>query len=216
MVQSVKLTAMTYPPVSAAASSATTYTTIPISAADVLSRSLYNLTATFSLLRPWPELIASAAFDRPDSFSSALSRLHFNFRYFLINYLIIVSAFGALSLIGSPFALLLFAFVFALWLLLYFFREDPLVLRGYQVNDRLIILGLVVASILTIWITGALWTLVLGVSIGIFICGVHGVLRNSDGLSVDEQDAESTTLIGSISGPRYGAIPVSDRNVFTS
>ncbi|WCJ32526.1 prenylated RAB acceptor 1.G2 [Euphorbia peplus] len=203
---------MTYPPISAAASA--TYTTIPISAADVISRSIQNLTATVSLLRPWPELIASAAFDRPDSFSSAVSRLQFNFRYFLINYLIIVAAAGAFSLIGSP-AALLFASVFALWLLLYFFREDPLILWDYQVNDHMIILGLAIVSILTFWITGAAWTLVLGVCIGILICGVHGVLRNSDGLSADEEHAASTALIGSVSAPRYGAVPVSDRNVFT-
>uniref|UniRef100_A0A2C9WJ51 PRA1 family protein n=1 Tax=Manihot esculenta TaxID=3983 RepID=A0A2C9WJ51_MANES len=121
---------------------ATTYTTILISPADVISRSLQNLNATVSRLRPWPELIASGTFNRPDSFASGLSRLRINLRYFHINYAIVVSICGALALIGSPFALILFSFIFALWLLLYFFREDPLVLWGYQLSDRLVFIEL--------------------------------------------------------------------------
>ncbi|KAJ6753266.1 PRA1 FAMILY PROTEIN G2 [Salix purpurea] len=112
--------------------STTTYTTIPISAGDVISRSLQNFTSSFSILRPWPELFTSGSFTRPDSFATALTQLRANFHYFRVNYLIIISACGALSLIGSPVSLLIFASVLSLWLLLYFFREDPLVLWGLR------------------------------------------------------------------------------------
>ncbi|KAJ9187135.1 hypothetical protein P3X46_002627 [Hevea brasiliensis] len=193
----------------------TIYTTIPISPADVISRSLHNLTAFVSRLRPWPELIASGTFNRPDSFASGLSRLRINLRYFRINYAIVVSVSGALSLTGSPYALILFALVFALWLLIYFFREDPLVFWGYQVSDRLVLVGLVLVSILAIWLSGGFWSLVLGIVIGILICGVHAVLKNADGLFLDEREAASRSLISSASGAGYGAVPVSDRVEFT-
>ncbi|KDP36310.1 hypothetical protein JCGZ_09525 [Jatropha curcas] len=203
----------------AAASAATTYTTIPISPADVISRSLQNFTATVSRLRPWPELIASGAFNRPDSFATALTRLRINSLYFRINYAIIVSACGALSLIGSPISLILFAFIFALWLLLHFFREDPLVLWGYQASDRLVFIGLLLVSLLAIWLSGGFWSLVLGVAIGVLICGAQASLRNSDGLFLDEQEAAFRPLIGSVSGSGsgYGAVSgsVPDRREFT-
>ncbi|KAG8661474.1 PRA1 family protein G2 [Manihot esculenta] len=194
---------------------ATTYTTILISPADVISRSLQNLNATVSRLRPWPELIASGTFNRPDSFASGLSRLRINLRYFHINYAIVVSICGALALIGSPFALILFSFIFALWLLLYFFREDPLVLWGYQLSDRLVFIGLLLISLLAIWLSGGFWSLVLGFAIGVLICVVHAVLKNSDGLFPDEQEAPSRSLIGSDFGTRYGTLPASDRGEFT-
>ena len=111
-------------------STSATYTTIPISASDVISRSLHNLTATLSLhLRPWPQLFGSGSrsFSRPQSF---LSRAPANLRYFRANYSVVVAATSALSLIGSPLSLLLCCVVFALWLPLFFFREDPLVLWG--------------------------------------------------------------------------------------
>ncbi|EEF30610.1 PRA1 family protein G2 [Ricinus communis] len=185
----------------------TTYTSIPISSTDVLSRSLHNLTTAISTHRPWPELIASGLFTRPDSLSSALTRLHIHFRYFRINYAIIVSLCGAVSLIGSPVALILFAFIFALWLLIYFFREDPLVLFGYQVSDRMVLIGLVVVSVLGIFSSGAFWSLVLGIVIGVLACGFHAILRNTDGLFLGDQEEASGSLIGSGSGPlRYGAV----------
>ncbi|CAK7323901.1 unnamed protein product [Dovyalis caffra] len=193
---------MTQPP-----PSTTTYTTIPISAGDVISRSLQNFTSSFSLLRPWPELFTSGSFTRPDSFSTALIRLRANFHHFICNYSIIISACGALSLIGSPISLLMFALVLSLWLLLYFFREDPLVLWGYDLNDRLVLIGLVLVSVLGVWLSGSAWNLVWGVLIGFLVCGVHAVLRNSDGLLVPGEEA---ALIGSghVSGS-YGAVSVS-------
>ncbi|KAJ6753267.1 PRA1 FAMILY PROTEIN G2 [Salix purpurea] len=161
--------------------STTTYTTIPISAGDVISRSLQNFTSSFSILRPWPELFTSGSFTRPDSFATALTQLRANFHYFRVNYLIIISACGALSLIGSPVSLLIFASVLSLWLLLYFFREDPLVESD--------------------------WNLVWGVLIGFLVCAAHAFLRNSDGLLVANEEA---ALVGSgyVSGS-YGALSAS-------
>ncbi|KAJ6951015.1 PRA1 family protein G2 [Populus alba x Populus x berolinensis] len=185
-------------------STTTTYTTIPISAGDVISRSLQNFTSSFSILRPWPELFTSGSFTRPDSFATALTRLRAKFHHFRFNYSIIIYACGALSLIGSPFSLIIFSSVLSLWLLLYFFREDPLVLWGYDVSDRLVLIGLVLVSVLGVWLSGAAWNLVWGVLIGFLVCAIHAVLRNSDGLLVPGEEA---ALVGSgyVSGS-YGAL----------
>ncbi|KAF2325673.1 hypothetical protein GH714_032512 [Hevea brasiliensis] len=46
-----------------------------------------------------------------------------------------------------------------------------------------------------------------GIVIGILICGVHAVLKNADGLFLDEREAASRSLISSASGAGYGAVP---------
>ncbi|KAL4311904.1 hypothetical protein GQ457_01G050030 [Hibiscus cannabinus] len=177
-------------------STSATYTTIPISPSDVISRSLHNLSATLSRhLRPWPQLLGSGSqsFSRPSN--SFLSRASANSRYFRANYAVVIAATSALSLIGSPLSLLLCSAVFALWLLLYFFREDPLVLWGHCVSDRFVLLSLAFLSLLAVWVCGVFQTLALGLGIGVLICGAHALLRNSDGLFIDEDDAVSTGLV---------------------
>ncbi|RWR95749.1 PRA1 family protein G2 isoform X1 [Cinnamomum micranthum f. kanehirae] len=181
-----------------------TYTTIPISASDVISRSFQNLSSSFSLLRPLSDLFPSAGFDRPDSLSSAKARLFTNLSYFRVNYALLLLTCALFSLLfHSPLSLLLISALFLLWLLLFFFREDPLILWGCHVADSWLLGGLVVVSILSVWGLGVFWNLVIGVGIGVLAVVAHGVFRNGDGLFLGEEEAASKGLIA--------ARPVSDR-----
>ncbi|XP_073156737.1 PRA1 family protein G2-like [Henckelia pumila] len=196
------------PATPASAEPPASYTTIPISGGAVISRSTQNLSGCLSRARPWPEFLATTAvIDLPHSFSAAIHRLRRNSSYFSINYAIIVTACGAVSLIGTPIALILVGFVFFLWLILHFFREDPLLIWGYHVNDWAVILGLVLVSIAALWITGPLNSLSIGIGVGLLIFVIHGVLRNPEGLFLDENDAVSDGLVSSQStafSPRNG------------
>ncbi|KAK4484723.1 hypothetical protein RD792_007315 [Penstemon davidsonii] len=177
-------------------SSDATYTTIPISATDVILRSMQNLSVSISRRRPWPEFLATtASLNFPNSLSAATLRFRINSSYFSVNYAIIVTACAAASLIGSPIALIVFGFVFFLWLILHFFREDPLLLWGRHVSDWAVILGLVLVTIAAFWITGPLNSLSIGISVGLLVSVIHGVLRNPEGLFLDENDAVSNGLI---------------------
>ncbi|XP_076957734.1 PRA1 family protein G2-like [Bidens hawaiensis] len=171
----------------------TTYTTIPISGTDVIFRSFQNLSSFLSLLRPWPEFIAS--FDRPDSLHHAATRLRLNSKYFSVNYALIVTACSAVSLIGDPRALLIFGSVLMLWLALYFFREDPMVVWGYHVHDHLVTVVLVLITGIAVWNLGFVGNLAIGMVAGVLVAGVHGVFRNPRGIYLDEVDAESEGLI---------------------
>ncbi|KAE8667051.1 Tir-nbs resistance protein [Hibiscus syriacus] len=177
-------------------STSATYTTIPISHSNVISRSLHNLSTTLSRhLRPWPQLLGSGSqsFSRPPN--SFLAHASANSRYFRANYAIVIAATSALSLIGFPLSLFFCSGVFALWLLLYFFREDPLVLWGHCVSDRFVLLSLAFLSVLAVWVCDLFENLALGLVIGVLICGAHALLRNSDGLYIDEDAAVSTGLV---------------------
>ncbi|KAL7593524.1 PRA1 family protein G2 [Lactuca sativa] len=175
---------------------ATTYTTIPISGTDVIFRSFQNLSSFLSLHRPWSEFISGAdSFDRPASLTLTGTRLGVNSKYFGVNYGIIITICAAVSLIGDPTTLLVFASVFTLWLVLYFFREDPMVVWGHHVHDHLVTAALVLVTGVSIWIRGFVTSLLIGIAVGILFSVVHGVFRNPQGIYLDEQDAASDGLI---------------------
>ncbi|CAN4103851.1 unnamed protein product [Withania somnifera] len=185
-------------PATTTTAAAATYTTIPISGSNVINRSIQNLYTFLSRSRPWPEFLAGAnAVDIPTSVSNATIRVRQNFKYFSVNYAIIISACAAGSLIGSPLMLLFAGLIFAAWLILLFFREDPMVVLGQQVSDLVVISGLVTISAIAVWFTGILNNLMIGIAIGILVSVIHGSLRNPEGLFVDEDDAVSSGLISS-------------------
>ncbi|XP_059662313.1 PRA1 family protein G2-like [Cornus florida] len=212
-VNSVKDATMQLPPTtkSAVAATTSTYTTIPISGADVISRSVQNLSNFISRRRPWPEFIASGVFDRPDSISGAGTRFRKNSNYFGVNYGIVISTCAAVFLIGNPIALIIFALVFALWLILYFFREDPMIVLGHHVSDRIVMVGLVVGSLVAVWFTGTVNILLVGIGSGLLIAVLHGVFRNPEGLFLDEDDAVSNGLIRSRPGTDSHRVDFSDQ-----
>ncbi|KAI3510159.1 hypothetical protein L1887_25690 [Cichorium endivia] len=177
-------------------SPAATYTTIPISGTDVIFRSFQNLSSFLSLRRPCQEFVFGAgSFDMPDSLNLTATRLGVNSKYFGVNYGIIITACAAVSLIGDPTILVVFASVFTLWLVLYFFREDPMVVWGHHVHDHLVTAALVLITGVSIWIIGFVTNLMIGIAVGVLISIVHGVFRNPQGIYLDENDAASDGLI---------------------
>ncbi|KAK1440157.1 hypothetical protein QVD17_05982 [Tagetes erecta] len=178
----------------------TTYTTIPISGTDVIFRSFQNLSSFLSLRRPWPEFISNTgSFDRPDSLNLAGTRIRVNSKYFGVNYGIITTACAAVSLIGDPTTLLTFALVFIMWLVLYFFREDPMVVCGHHVHDHFVTVCLVFITGIAIWYLGFVSNVVIGVMVGVLLSVVHAVFRNPQGVYFDEIDAEYEGLVSSTS-----------------
>ena len=176
-------------------SGSTTYTSIPISPTDVISRSFHNLSTAASSHRPWPEFVASSALDRPNSLSDALHRIQRNAKRFRVNYAILVCGCVVISLIGTPISLVVASTVVALWLLLYFFREDPLVLLGHQVGDRALLLALLLLSIAVLCLTNIRWNMIMAAAVGIALCGVHALVMNPEGFFLDEDEAASANLV---------------------
>ncbi|XVF80800.1 hypothetical protein PTKIN_Ptkin15bG0104600 [Pterospermum kingtungense] len=85
--------------------------------------------------------------------------------------------------------------IFTLWLILFFFREDPHMLWHYWVNYRLVLFS----CLSSLWwlfryaVSSKIWPQKLG--IGIFICEVHTFIRNFDGLFLYGNNIVSTGLI---------------------
>ncbi|KAH6806824.1 prenylated RAB acceptor 1.B4 [Perilla frutescens var. frutescens] len=143
--------------------------------------------------RPWLELADRSAFSKPESLSEATLRLRKNYNYFRTNYLTIITAVLAISLLTNPFSLILLSGLLAGWLFLYVFRQStdpPIVLFGRQFSDRESLLFLIVSTVVVIFLTSVGSVLVSALMIGVAIVSLHGAFRSPEDLFLDEQEPQ--------------------------
>ncbi|KAK6164800.1 hypothetical protein DH2020_001664 [Rehmannia glutinosa] len=148
--------------------------------------------------RPWPELLDRSAFSKPESVSEATVRIRKNYNYFRINYLTVITAVLAISLLTNPLSLILLAALLAAWLFLYLFRQSsdpPVTFFGRQFSDRETLLFLIVSTVVVIFLTSVGSVLVSALMVGVAIVCVHGAFRAPEDLFLDEQETQ-----GGVSG----------------
>lgn len=143
--------------------------------------------------RPWPELLDRSAFSKPDSLSDATLRIRKNCNYFRVNYLTVITAVLAVSLLTNPFSLIILSGLLAAWLFLYIFRQasdPPLTIFGRQFSDRETLFFLIVSTVIVIFLTSVGSVLVSALMVGVAIVCVHGALRMPEDLFLDEQEPQ--------------------------
>ncbi|CAA0835871.1 PRA1 family protein B4 [Striga hermonthica] len=143
--------------------------------------------------RPWTELLDRSAFSKPESVSDATLRLRKNYTYFRTNYLVIITAVLAVSLLTNPFSLVLLAGLLASWLFLYVFRQSsdpPINLFGRQFSDRETLLFLIFSTVVVIFLTSVGSVLVSALMVGVGIVCLHGAFRAPEDLFLDEQEQQ--------------------------
>ncbi|GLU05634.1 hypothetical protein SLE2022_227240 [Rubroshorea leprosula] len=101
----------------------------------------------------------------------------------------------ALSLFTASFSLALLFIIITLWILLYLFRKDPLVLWGHSISDQWVLFCLVGISVLAVWVCGMVENLVVGFGVGCLVCGFHVVFKKLDGLYLEEDDVVCYGLV---------------------
>ncbi|KAL3623211.1 hypothetical protein CASFOL_032027 [Castilleja foliolosa] len=143
--------------------------------------------------RPWPEVVDRSAFSKPESVSEATLRLRKNYTYFRTNYLVVITAILAISLLTNPFSLILLAGLLASWLFLYVFRQSsdpPINLLGRQFSDRETLLFLIVSSVVVLFLTSVGSVLVSALMVGAGVVSLHGAFRAPEDLFLDEQEQQ--------------------------
>ncbi|MCD7471390.1 hypothetical protein HAX54_011798 [Datura stramonium] len=141
-------------------------------------------------VRPWPLFIDTAALSLPISFSDATYRINKNLRYFVGNYAIIILSILLISLIFRPVSLVLFLIIFAGWIYLYFSRNEPLELFGFDVDDKFV-LGFLTLVTFVALLVAKIWTnIIISIGVGIVILCVHGALRAPE----DQEDSPYVAL----------------------
>ncbi|KAJ8434445.1 hypothetical protein Cgig2_025415 [Carnegiea gigantea] len=172
-----------------------------------LSRLTTSIRHGFAQRRPWYELVDRSAFARPDNLTEAATRIRKNAAYFRVNYLTLLAAVLAFSLVSHPFSLLLLLSLLAAWCFLYLFRpsDQPLVILGRTFSDRETLGILVVSTIVLIFLTTVGSLLISASLVGVAIVCVHGAFRIPEDLFLDDQEPGSAGFLSFLGGAASSA-----------
>ncbi|EXB46342.1 hypothetical protein L484_009490 [Morus notabilis] len=158
--------------------------------------------------RPWSELFDRSAFAKPESFSDATLRVRKNYSYFRVNYMAIVAAILAVSLLTNPISLLVLLGLLSAWLFLYLFRpsDQPLVIFGRTFSDTQTLWGLIGLSIFVVFLTSVGSVIISALMLGFAAVFAHGAFRVPEDLFLDEQEnSASTGFLSFLSGAASNA-----------
>ncbi|CAM8954296.1 unnamed protein product [Rhodiola kirilowii] len=129
----------------------TDYGTIPTSSVsdtatktnlEFVSRAKERIRSGLGTRRPWKVFLNFHELDLSLNFSGAFKRIKSNLSYFRMNYAIIVLMILFLSLLWHPISLMVLVAMLAVWLFLYFLRDDPLVVFRRTIDDRVVLVVL--------------------------------------------------------------------------
>lgn len=172
----------------------TTYGTIPTASSpgastnlEYISRAKERIKDGLGTRRPWKLMFNFRSFNFPANFAEAVTRVKTNTAYFRMNYAIIVLIIVFLSLLWHPISLIVFIIMMAAWLFLYFLRDEPLVVIGRTIDDRVVLIVLSVLTLVFLLLTHVTLNVLVSVLIGGVVVVVHGVIRKTDDLFLDEE-----------------------------
>ncbi|KDP40277.1 hypothetical protein JCGZ_02275 [Jatropha curcas] len=156
-------------------------------------------------LRPWSVFLDLTSLNLPSSIPDATTRITQNLTHFRSNYSLIILIVLFLSLFYHPLSLIAFLITFIAWVFLYFSRNEPLIIFGYQVNDLVVLVLLFVATILVLIWSGVWLNLLVAVVIGVVLVVLHAVLRSTDDLVADDiETSPYVNLLSDDDSPRGG------------
>ncbi|WCJ39559.1 PRA1 (Prenylated rab acceptor) family protein [Euphorbia peplus] len=173
----------------------TQYGTIPTSSSpesgsssiEFITRAKERIKEGLGTRRPWKVMFNFRSLSLPRKLPDAVARLRANIAYFRMNYAIIVLMIVFLSLLWHPISMIVFIAMMAAWLFLYFLRDDALVIYGRLIDDRVVLVVLGVLTIVFLLLTQVTLNVVVSVVIGVVLVAVHGVVRKTDDLFLDEE-----------------------------
>jgi PRA1 family protein 1 len=178
---------------------------LPTSSAPTtfFSRARAQTNAFASTLRPWRELLDLSAFARPSSYVDAKARARRNLAHFRSNYALITLIILFVGLIYHPISMIVFLLIFTLWLFLYFGNENPIVVFGREIDDRVVLGFLSLITILSLVFTSVGLNVLVCLVISAFIIGVHASLRVSDDAYLDESEAAQGGLFSVVASHEF-------------
>ncbi|XP_047342729.1 PRA1 family protein F2-like [Impatiens glandulifera] len=146
--------------------------------------------------RAWKEIFDYSSINFPRNPNDAIQRIKTNISYFRKNYIDIMFLIIVLSLISNPISLAVLSVLITGWDILYFSRDEPLVVLNRRIEDWCVLLFLGSLTILMLFLSDATENVLISLPIGLVLVLIHGSVRNTDNLCVDqEKDAGSAPLM---------------------
>ncbi|OMO67317.1 Prenylated rab acceptor PRA1 [Corchorus capsularis] len=195
----------------------TTYGTIPAElppSSNFIYRAREQIREGLGTRRPWKEMVKIEAINLPANLNISIERVRKNAAFFRVNYVIIVLFLLFLTLLWHPVSLIVFIILMAAWLFLYFLRDDPVSLDGIVVDDRIVMMGLLLMTVAMLFLTDVSYNIIVGLSLGLVVILVHGLFRSTDDLFfVEDKEANRSPVL--MRGPEETA-PLPLKNAASS
>lgn len=160
---------------------------------ESISRAKQHIKDGLATRRPWRVIFDVHSMGLPPNVSDAFTRTKTNLAYFRSNYAIVVLNVIFFSLIWHPTSLIVFAGLVFLWIFLYFLRDEPLKVFRFQIDDRAVLIGLSVITIVLLLLTNATFNIVAALVAGTVLVLIHAVVRKTEDLFLDEEAATTET-----------------------
>ncbi|EEF34984.1 PRA1 family protein F2 [Ricinus communis] len=170
---------------------------------EYISRAKERIKEGLGTRRPWKMMFNIRSLNLLPNFQESLVRVRTNVSFFRMNYMIIILMILFLSLLWHPISLIVFIVMAFAWIFLYFLRDEPLVIFGRVIDDRVVMIVLGALTVVFLLLTHVTLNVLVSLLVGVVVVVIHAVVRKTDDLFLDE---EATGLMSTPAHVHVGGV----------